>query len=55
MLGDQDLARSLAEGGWRRYQTDYTRESCVEKYRNAHTAIRGGVNVEHGEENPALG
>ncbi len=55
VLGDLDLARSLAEGGWRRYQTDYTRESCVEKYRNLYTTILGGANVEGGEESPVLG
>jgi glycosyltransferase involved in cell wall biosynthesis len=55
VLGDPDLARSLVEGGWRRYQKDYTRESCVEKYRHLYATVLGGVTAEHGRESPALG
>jgi glycosyltransferase involved in cell wall biosynthesis len=55
VLGDPDLARSLVEGGWRRYQKDYTRESCVDKYRHLYSTILGGVTAEHGRESPALG
>ena len=32
VINDPDLADRLVEGGWRRYQADYTEVACVASY-----------------------
>ncbi|MFQ6018804.1 MAG: glycosyltransferase [Kiloniellaceae bacterium] len=42
VLNDRTLAQSLIDHGWRRYVAEYTRTSCVDKYRRFYAGILTG-------------
>jgi glycosyltransferase involved in cell wall biosynthesis len=55
VLNDRTLAQSLVDHGWQRYVAEYTRESCVEKYRRFYAGILAGGSQEQASQGRASG